>query len=757
MLRFTHPIPSWTSWPGLLVPRLKKKAKSRRALKLALRRQLLLEALEDRCVPALVGYYDMGLGQGNVNQRDPIVAAGQTPVKLNDLSANSLAGVDVILVQNPDFLGYSSTFLAQLPNVWDAVAAGKTLVIHDRFVDNAESILPGGQQFDIMSNYAEGNYVNVRDDSTAVTHGPGGVVDNFTLTGYFYSCHGFALASSLPSDAQMILSTFNPEHVVTFSYHYGAGKVVYSSIPLDYYLDGNTPFRWVYAPNVIAYASEPNNLPPVASDTSVALDEDTVASGFLPASDANNNPLSYTLVTLPQAGTVTITDPATGAYTYTPGANFHGSDSFGFRVNDGQVDSNVATVQLHVMPVNDVPVAVPGPNQTAAEGAMLHFDGSASHDIDNPDLNFSWDFGDGCSATGVQVTHTYTTAGDYAVTLTVDDGAGGISSSALQVTVNNVAPTVTAAGPVSDVRGQDLLYQGSFSDPGQDSWTGSVDFGDGTGSQPLSLQADKSFAWHHAYANTGTFTITVTVADNQGGVGTYTQTVTIAAAALQADPLHPGQQVLLVGGTDGDDTIEFRQVRRSQDIKVIVNGLSAGVFSGADRLEAHGSAGKDKIEVDEAIRTSAWLYGEDGNDTLTGGSGPDVLLGGAGDDRLSGRQGRDLLVGGSGLDTLNGGLGQDLLLGGNTTLENDAEATAAVFAEWTSDHDYKVRLANLLGGTTRQPPTANRLNGNHFLQLTGDNVTVTEDGVVDKLLGGLGRDQLFLGKQDRQPFWDRWW
>jgi len=46
-----------------------------------------------------------------------------------------------------------------------------------------------------------------------------------------------------------------------------------------------------------------------------------------------------------------------GSFTYTPQADYFGSDSFSFRARDGQLDSNVATVSIAVNPVNDAPVA----------------------------------------------------------------------------------------------------------------------------------------------------------------------------------------------------------------------------------------------------------------------------------------------------------------------------------------------------------------------------------------------------------------
>jgi len=47
---------------------------------------------------------------------------------------------------------------------------------------------------------------------------------------------------------------------------------------------------------------------------------------------------------------------ANGTYTYTPQANYQGSDSFTFKANDGTQDSNTETVSITVIAVNDAPV-----------------------------------------------------------------------------------------------------------------------------------------------------------------------------------------------------------------------------------------------------------------------------------------------------------------------------------------------------------------------------------------------------------------
>ena len=48
-------------------------------------------------------------------------------------------------------------------------------------------------------------------------------------------------------------------------------------------------------------------------------------------------------------------------------------------------------------------------------------------------------------------------------------------------------------------------------DPGADTWTGTVDYGDGGGAQPLSLNVDKTFSLNHTYADNGVYTVRVTV------------------------------------------------------------------------------------------------------------------------------------------------------------------------------------------------------------------------------------------------------
>ena len=127
------------------------------------------------------------------------------------------------------------------------------------------------------------------------------------------------------------------------------------------------------------------------------------------------------------------------------------------RLADIAVSSNrvVATlppqsVTLFVVPAgstaNQPPVSYPF--ATPGGGAApitINFTGAMSYDNDGTIVSWAWTFGDGASATGQAVSHTYTAAGTYQAYLTVTDDRGATDTDFVTITVT--APPTTVAAP----------------------------------------------------------------------------------------------------------------------------------------------------------------------------------------------------------------------------------------------------------------------------------------------------------------------
>ncbi|MEO5334640.1 MAG: Ig-like domain-containing protein [Magnetococcus sp. YQC-5] len=90
------------------------------------------------------------------------------------------------------------------------------------------------------------------------------------------------------------------------------------------------------------------NDPPVAYNTAPSTTESSPYWGTLKARDWDNNDLQYTIMAQGSLGVAKITNPATGEFSYTPNPKTTGIDHFTFKVNDGKVDSNTATVTVTI-------------------------------------------------------------------------------------------------------------------------------------------------------------------------------------------------------------------------------------------------------------------------------------------------------------------------------------------------------------------------------------------------------------------------
>ncbi len=192
---------------------------------------------------------------------------------------------------------------------------------------------------------------------------------------------------------------------------------------------------------------------PTATDGSLTTAEDTPSGGTLTAADVDSGSLTYSLVSQATHGTVVIINAATGAYTYTPDLNYNGPDSFTFKVNDGSLDSNTATVNITVTAVNDAPTATDGALTTAEDtpaGGTL-----TGADIDSGSLTYSVvsqaTHGNVVITNAATGAYTYTPDLNYngpdSFTFKVSDGSLDSNTATVNITVTavNDAPVATDA------------------------------------------------------------------------------------------------------------------------------------------------------------------------------------------------------------------------------------------------------------------------------------------------------------------------
>jgi len=104
--------------------------------------------------------------------------------------------------------------------------------------------------------------------------------------------------------------------------------------------------------------------------------------------------------------------------------------------NTGLTGSSSVVITATAAPSNQAPVAVAGANVTSGVAPLaVNFSSQGSYDPDGTIASYVWNFGDGTSSTLANPSHTYSTAGNFAATLTVTDNSGATSSSSVSISV----------------------------------------------------------------------------------------------------------------------------------------------------------------------------------------------------------------------------------------------------------------------------------------------------------------------------------
>ncbi len=282
------------------------------------------------------------------------------------------------------------------------------------------------------------------------------------------------------------------------------------------------------ASKVIGLTVNPINDKPVITTTVISAIEDNVTNVQIEANDAENDTLTYTVVSAPTSGTLTLSSQ--GAASYTPGTNFFGSDSFQVKANDGTIDSDTVTISINIAPVNDTPV-VDDASFTVDEDTLLSGQLTGS-DVENQALTFIvvTPPSNGTLTLNADGSFEFTPNTDFngqdSFEVKANDGTDDGAAKTIDVTVNPVNDTPTTQNQsVSVVSGSSFSGTLSSTDVDGDTLTYSVDTTTTNGT--LSLSTNGSYTYTPNQSYTGNDSFSFTVSDPSGASASATVSINV--------------------------------------------------------------------------------------------------------------------------------------------------------------------------------------------------------------------------------------
>ena len=291
-------------------------------------------------------------------------------------------------------------------------------------------------------------------------------------------------------------------------------------------------------------AQQSTNQSPVAQPDMVTTAEETAVTiaALANDSDPDGGTLTITGFVSPTHGTVVINSGT--SITYTPAANYSGTDTFAYTVSDGQGGAAVGTVIVTVTGTNDPPVAVADvatSSGSATTIALLANDTDSDGDTLSVASVTQGAHGTvGVSAGGIA---TYTPVAGYSGTDTftyiVTDGHGGTATGTVTVTISAVAvnhPPVAVNHPPVAVNDSITVKQDTSAvvavlanDTDADSDTLSVGTATAGAHGTVTVNANSTITFMPAAGYVGSDVFTYTVRDVAGLTASGSVNVTVAA------------------------------------------------------------------------------------------------------------------------------------------------------------------------------------------------------------------------------------
>ncbi len=290
----------------------------------------------------------------------------------------------------------------------------------------------------------------------------------------------------------------------------------------------------------VTIAVQPVDDPPSAQDDSYTIFEDEILSAAAPGvlvndDDPEGGTLSANPVSTPAHGTLSMF--SNGSFTYVPDPDFSGMDRFTYLVNDGVSDSNVATVDIKVNPVNDLPLAaddsyempwettleVGAPGvlgndsdvETSVLTAVLVDDAASGKLTLNSDGSFSYGAAPGFS-------------GEDGFTYKARDGSDGSNLATVTIVVSAVnRPPDAADDAASTDEDHQVIIDVLGNDSDLDGDSLSVSSSTSPGHGDLALNGDGAIAYTPGPDYYGADGFEYTVSDGQGGEDSAHVSITV--------------------------------------------------------------------------------------------------------------------------------------------------------------------------------------------------------------------------------------
>jgi hypothetical protein len=285
-----------------------------------------------------------------------------------------------------------------------------------------------------------------------------------------------------------------------------------------------------------------------------------------------------------------------------------------------------------------------------------------------------------------------------------------------------VDPAVNVSGPAYSYINQPLTFTlGTFGDPAGTVFTYQINWGDGSPLQTVTGPSGTQVP--HAFSTARNWNVTVTATDPGGLTGTGSAAVTTLpiTVAIQTDPAHTNQQMLVITDSGYGDVLYVASA--------VSNSVALEIFGSTFAIIAPTNSNPFALVIvldtgtNETVEARALAI----SSVLVGGSGSELLGGSA----------RNLLIAGTGTGQLYAGSAGDILIGGYTSYDSNTTALAYIMAEWDSSDSYSTRVRKISRG------------GGLNLSYDLNGATVFDNSVTDYLYGGAGLDWFFAHTKGR--------